>query len=130
MAVRPIMTGMLLLAALAAQACRLEKDESSASRNPRAAIPGEAASITGVVTDIGPDRRIRIEEQPGESAGSAKAVVRLTEDAKIHNRAGTRATFGDIQNGMRVSAWFTGPVMESYPVQAMANVIVIESGAP
>ena len=125
-----VIAGALFLTVFTIPACRLEKDEPAASRDARAMIPSDAPSITGVVTDVGADRRIRIEERPGESAGSAKAVVRLSEDAQIVNRAGSTAAVGDIQNGMRVSAWFVGPVMESYPVQATANVIVIESGNP
>lgn len=125
---RYIMTGVLLLAALATSACRLERDDSSSPRNARAGIPAGAPSITGTVTDVQPDGRIRIEEHPDESSGSAKAVVRPADDATIVHRDGTTAAFTDIRSGMRVSAWFTGPVMESYPVQAAANVIVIETG--
>jgi hypothetical protein len=124
-----VITGVLFTA-LAVSGCRLEKDEAAASRNARATIPAAAPSITGVVTDVGSDSRIRIEERPTDTSGSAKAVVRLAENAAILTRAGSPATFGAIQTGMRVSAWFIGPVMESYPVQATANVIVIESGVP
>ena len=94
--------------------------------NALAVIPGAPPSITGTVTDVNDQRRIRIEEQPAEASGSAKAVVRLADGAVIVTRAGERATFADIRTGTRVSAWFTGPVAESYPVQATANVIVIE----
>ena len=35
------------------------------------------------------------------------------------------ATFEALQVGQKVEAWFTGPVAESYPVQAVASDIVI-----
>jgi len=124
-----VITGVLL-SAFAISSCRLEKDEAAASRGARTSIPADAPSITGVVTDVGSDGRIRIEERPSDGSGSAKAVVRLAENAAILTRTGSPTTVGAIQTGMRVSAWFTGPVMESYPVQATANVIVIESGVP
>ena len=127
---RIILTVALLLAGLVTSACRLEQDDPSPPRDARAALPADAPSITGIVTDVNADGRIRIEERPDDSSGSAKAVVRLAENATILDRTGSPAARDAIRNGTRVSAWFTGPVMESYPVQATANVIVIESGSP
>lgn len=79
-----------------------------------------------VTSSTAADRRLWIEERPGDATGSAKAVVRLSAGATIITRAGVAARVEDIAVGTRVSAWFIGPVMESYPVQATANVIVIE----
>ena len=127
---RNITIRALLLIAVATSACRPEQGDPTPPRDARSAVPAGAPSITGVVTDLQPDGRIRIEERPADSAGSNKAVVRLTADARIVHRTGAPAVLEAIRNGTRVSAWFTGPVMESYPVQATANVIVIESGSP
>jgi hypothetical protein len=72
---------------------------------------------------------VRIEENPADQAGSAKASVRITASTTILRRAGdelARADFAAIEKGQRVEAWFTGPVMESYPVQATARRVVIE----
>ena len=76
-------------------------------------------SITGVVTNISGDR-ILVEENPQQSAGSAKASVRITEKTEIRSSSGGTATRGDLRVGDQVRVWFTGPVMESYPVQATA----------
>lgn len=116
----------MFLAGLALAACRPGPDDATSARAAGGAVPTLPASITGTVTDIGADRRLRIEERPGDASGSAKAVVRLSADATIVTRAGVAARVEDIAVGTRVSAWFIGPVMESYPVQATANVIVIE----
>ena len=121
---------MMLMALPAVAACRADPNDATPSRDARAAIPASAPSITGVVTSVQAERRLRIEENPDESAGSAKAVVRVTDDAIVLTRGGSTTSFQAIRTGMRVSAWFSGPVMESYPVQTTANVIVIESENP
>jgi len=90
-----------------------------------ASLPDRPASISGVVTAID-GGHVRIEEDPHARYGSGKAVVR-TENARVLHRSGSRATIGDLAVGQRVSAWFTGPVAESYPVQAAAEVLVIEA---
>jgi len=76
---------------------------------------------------IGPERTLRIEENPAEESGAAKAHVKVPNDVAIWDRgSGARRTFEDIRERVMVSAWFTGPVAESYPVQATAKAIVIE----
>ena len=124
------MMSALLFVGLATSACRPEQGDPSPPRDARSAMPAGAPSITGIVTAVQPDGRIRIEERPDETAGSAKAVVRLSDGATLLHRSGAPAAIDAIRNGVRVSAWFTGPVMESYPVQATANAIVIEPGSP
>ncbi len=89
-------------------------------------VPVEPPSITGTVTGIGPGGTLRIESNPGEESGSAKAQVRVPEGVPIFERSGDLRRFEDIRQGQIVSAWFTGPVAESYPVQATASVLVIE----
>lgn len=89
-------------------------------------IPTEAPSIQGTITAVQQDGRIRVEEQPEEESGSAKAVIRLDEDSRVVYREGGAGGPGELAVGQRVSAWFTGPVAESYPVQATAAVVVIE----
>jgi hypothetical protein len=101
--------------------------------------PTGQPSITGVITSAervsgGNDviARIVVEENPAESAGSAKASVRLTRHTRIvaHERVSTESNPLDaLVTGARVSVWFTGPVAESYPVQATADVVVLEHGA-
>ncbi len=122
--------GIVMLGVAVLAACRTDPNDTAPSGDARAAIPAAPPSITGIITAVQPDGRLRIEENPDESSGSAKAVVRLSDDVTILTRAGAPATIESIRSGTRVSAWFNGPVMESYPVQTTANVIVIESGNP
>jgi len=58
-----------------------------------------------------------------------KASVRVTTSTRIllgtasSSKAGTLA---DLSAGAAVQVWFTGPVAESYPVQATAGTLLIE----
>ena len=131
MAIRNHVAAIVLCLSLVACA-RTEQTSDTHANSPGAttAIPTEAPSITGIVTSIGPGRTLRIEEQPSEESGSAKAVVRVPEGVVIRERdLGAPRTFEDLEQGATVSAWFSGPVAESYPVQATASALVIERGA-
>jgi beta-N-acetylhexosaminidase len=57
-----------------------------------------------------------------------KASTRVTAQTKVFRMQDGKkvaATFGDLKVGQTVEATFTGPVAESYPVQAAAGEIVI-----
>ena len=54
-----------------------------------------------------------------------RAVVTITRDTRIQNQDGQSLGIEALQTGIRVQALFSGPVMESYPVQATASEIVI-----
>ena len=90
------------------------------------ALPADPPSLRGEITRIEEDGRLRVEEEPEEEAGSAKAIVRLVPDALILKSNGTSADASQLEVGSQVAVWFTGPVMESYPVQAAASVVVLE----
>ena len=92
----------------------------------RRALPEEPPYLRGAVTAIDVSE-IRVEADPSTTARSAKAVLRLTEETQILWRTGEPADRGDLRLGSVVSAWVAGPVLESYPVQATARTIVIES---
>jgi beta-N-acetylhexosaminidase len=103
-----------------------------ASQTGSEAVPGTDPSIRGTVTRVSPDepRTVLVEENPGEESGSNKASVRLTGDTRVLRRSGEavqRAAPADLAVGQTVSVWFTGPVRESFPVQADAGTIVIEA---
>jgi hypothetical protein len=109
--------------------CRTLSMEPGATTGPSPTgdIPSETPSIRGVITAIDSIGRLRIEENPSEDFGSAKAVVRITADTRVLSQSGGATTTDALSVGMRVLVWYHGPVAESYPVQAAANVVVIES---
>ncbi len=94
-------------------------------------LPSEPASIAGRITavDLATGRTgvVRVEANPQDSAGSDKAVVRVTGSTTVRAPASTNVEPGGLRVGQWVRVWFTGPVRESYPVQADAGTIVIDS---
>jgi beta-N-acetylhexosaminidase len=106
---------------------------SCASGTGRETLPTTDPSIRGAITRVSPDepRTVLVEENPGEESGSNKASVRLMGETRLLRRSGEavqRAAPADLAVGQTVSVWFTGPVRESFPVQADAGTIVIEGG--
>ncbi len=88
--------------------------------------PGGPPYICGVITAVERDRVV-IEENPREQSGSNKASLRVTNETVLRFRAsGQPASFADLRVGRRAQAWTTGPIAESYPVQATAARIEIE----
>lgn len=96
-------------------------------------LPNDAPYITGTITAIGRIAEgwsVRVEEQPQDISGSAKGVFRVGERTDVQLAAGGRVRAEDLREGQRVRVWVSGPVAESYPVQAGARTIVIDGDAP
>jgi len=94
-----------------------------------ASLPEEPPSIRGQITSITPSEKgsegsVLIEGAKESDTEYDKASVRITADTQIFDADGNPGlSFGDLETGMRVEAWFTGAVAESYPVQALAETV-------
>ncbi|HEU5311174.1 MAG TPA: hypothetical protein VFV24_06945 [Candidatus Eisenbacteria bacterium] len=97
----------------------------SAGDRRKQAIPTEAPDIVGIVTSS-EGRGLRVEVNPDEPAGSLKALVYVPAGALLVDRRGRVYDPWQVPVGSNVSAWFAGPVAESYPVQATARCVVLE----
>lgn len=75
----------------------------------------------------GEGRSIRVEANPAETSGSDKAVVRITPETRIVRSDSASADFGSLALQQWVRVWFIGPVRESYPVQADAALVQIDT---
>jgi hypothetical protein len=96
-------------------------------------LPNDAPFMSGTVTAIGRIAEgwiVRVEERPQDATGSAKGAFRVGLRSDIRRAAGGIVRPEDLREGQRVRVWVTGPVMESYPVQAAARMIVIDAEAP
>ncbi len=117
---RPALTSLLAAASLWLTACK----------EPTRSIPTTPASIVGRITALDRDGErigdMRVETQPNDSSGSPKAVVRISQRTIVTTPTLTRADYNDLKVGQTVRVWFTGPVRESYPVQAEAGTVVID----
>ena len=97
-----------------------------------AALPSEPPYIVGTITSIGRIAEgwsVRVEEHPQDVSGSAKGVFHVGDRTDVRRPSGARASTADLHEGQRVRVWVAGPVMESYPVQATARLVVIEAEA-
>lgn len=122
---------LALVACLAAPGCSSAPGEPDAP-GLSASVPAQSADIIGDITQVEQaDGRIRIlvEQIPTRSAGYPIAWISVNRGTDVVQRAGgavTRGSSRDVATGMRVQVWFTGPVAESYPVQATAGTLLIE----
>lgn len=94
--------------------------------------PDTAPSIRGVITSVTPGADgfwvILIEETTPEGFEFDKASLTITKDTEILKPAGNGyrvVTLEEPMEGLFVDAWVTGPVRESYPIQADADVVVL-----
>jgi hypothetical protein len=122
---------ILGIACMAAAGCARGPGEPDAAA-PAASVPSAGASIIGDIAQVErTDGRLRIlvQQIPTRSAGYPSAWIAVGADTDVLQRAHgsvARASAGELVVGMRVQAWFTGPVMESFPVQTTAGTILIE----
>ena len=102
---------------------------ASCTRTP-VELPATPPSIAGTITSVDIDGEhlgsLRVEAVPGEEAGSDKAVVRIEQRTALLNDSGQKVGLSQFKVGRKVRAWFTGPVRESYPVQADASTVILE----
>ena len=95
---------------------------------PRRSSP---ADITGSVKDLsvgtGGDSLpvLLVVAAPGSTSSVDRASVRVKKDTVVWTAEGVRGDAADLAEGEQVGVWFSGPVAESYPVQASAGVVMV-----
>lgn len=94
-------------------------------------IRGYISSTWGISADPAPGGNLGSIMVDGELEPDTtvdRASVTVTEETRIYLEADGRRSeveFNDLSVGQRVEVVFTGPVMESYPVQATAGEITV-----
>ena len=122
-----------LAALLLLPACASEPGSADSATRSAAplTVPQETPDIIGTVesvTESGPNRVVLIRQVPERSAGYPSASVTIRAETQVGRRQGesvASARAGDLRQGTKVHAWFTGPVRESFPVQADARAVLI-----
>ena len=101
--------------------------------------PRGGVDIHGTVTDVQRTATpggevlatVRVEGSKDANTQYDKASIRITRATRLSVEGSDRgATLDDLAVGAVVEARFTGPVAESYPVQATAEEVVIITAAP
>lgn len=93
--------------------------------------PNGAPSIRGTITSITPGAdglgSMLVEGEVADGTSFDKASVNVTKKTEVLYEGAdgwSRYSFGELAVGDTVAVWFTGPVAESYPVQATGGTIV------
>jgi len=102
-----------------------------------AAIPGCSSSaqpleteadFTGFITEIHPGDPARLSVESHADKIVDKYVVTITGDTDLFRQEGegfAQVNFDAFENKQWVRIWFSGPVMESFPMQVAAGQVVI-----
>lgn len=88
-----------------------------------ASEPNDEPGIRGSI------ERIESGHTPPRFLVSGAAWVEVTGDTKLWERAGgdlRRIGYEALQVGDSVHVWYSGPVRESYPVQAVGGTVIVE----
>jgi hypothetical protein len=128
-------THRIALALLFAAASACARDPGTPGGAPDAPagaqLPAATPDIIGTIRRAdgsGNVRVVLIEQDSTRSAGYPVATVHVTAATRVLRQTGggaVPARPADLAVGTRVRAWFTGPVRESYPVQADAATVLI-----
>lgn len=89
---------------------------------------GFAADIRGTITKVTHSQGeafILIEGMKDKDTLYDKASVRITGNTSIEDQHGRRLTVQHLVSGAKVETSFNGLVMESYPVQATAEKVIV-----
>ena len=103
----------------------------SSPGGPAADIRGYISSTWGISADPPPGGNLGSVLVEGELEADTtvdRASVTVTKETRIYSELGgnrAEVKFDDLAVGQRVEVVFTGPVMESYPVQATAGEITV-----
>jgi hypothetical protein len=90
------------------------------------------ADLIGFITEIRPNGerdvlgQINVESHADKIV--SKYIITITDETLIFQQDGNdlrRTAFKTLENKQWVKIWFTGPVLESFPVQGTAGQVVI-----
>lgn len=95
--------------------------------------PHTQPDMNGVITEIDQENQAILLEQNSKFEEGPKDWVEIEKTTKIYfeNEQGklVQAEFAEFVTGQRVKAWYQGAILESYPRQAKAKVIIIKQGS-
>ena len=126
---RAALAVLFVLGAAVVGGCGGATAAQPASPSP-SAPPSAPADITGVIRDLTPGGdagsvTLLVVADPGATSSVDRASVRVTKSTVVWTADGVRGAASALAKGGRVAVWFSGPVAESYPVQATAGAIEI-----
>jgi hypothetical protein len=95
-------------------------------------VPDEDPSIRGTIVSVLPAEElgsIAVEAPEPPVFEYDRASIAITDKTTLLRETGDgdieKISFGEFRLEQRVDVWFTGPVAESYPVQATAGTVLV-----
>lgn len=89
--------------------------------------PKQIKSITGYINNITENGFLVIEDKSEQKHRVPTAIeYGIASETEIKTQSGNRLKRSDLTVGQRVDTWTTAPVLESYPGQATASLIVVD----
>lgn len=95
-------------------------------------VPSEDPSIRGTIVSVLPGEElgsIAVEAPDPPVFAYDRASIAITDKTTLLRQIGDgdpeKMTFDEFRTDQRVDVWFTGPVAESYPVQATAGTVLV-----
>jgi len=117
---------MARLALVFAASAPLASCERNSEPTGVAALTSEPYFIRGTITSANHPWGFLVEGEPGTSYRVTSAYFRVGPNTVYRHADGTAAVPADVQVGRRIQLWITGIIMESYPVQVEAQVVLID----
>lgn len=94
-----------------------------------APTPSGDPAIRGTISSVSEDpdgvSGILVEGPVADGTTLDKAALSITDKTRVLSASDEEVDAATLTQGMRVEVWVTGPVRESYPVQADADVVRI-----
>ena len=118
---------VLALAVIGTVSADKTDPEPAKKAPPKADIRGKVSSVTALRAQ-GLVGAISVDGKKEKDTQYDKASVKLTSSTKFYKWVDGKkkdAKFSDVKEGSKVQCVFTGPVAESYPVQATASELII-----
>ncbi len=120
-----LLISLMLLTACLGNGNEANEDQLPSDSGSELVTYGVAGRITNITNNESENEITILVESESENNGAEydKASVKITDDTVIYSGDGNKTR--DLELGQYVRVFFTGNVMESYPVQATAKQINI-----
>ena len=93
---------------------------------PKAAVLSDDFFIRGTIVQVDAPWGFLVRGVSGTEYQVDRAFFTVHSGTEFRRRAGGNASVNDLTVGREISLWITGPIMESYPVQVSAQLIIVE----
>ena len=110
-----------MVASIVLAGCRREREPTAV-----ADLTSEPFFIRGHIKAANHPWGFLVEGEPGTNYRVTSAVFTVGPSTVFRRADGGAASAADLQVGREIRLWITGVIMESFPVQVRAEIVVID----